>query len=67
MRLEWHVAHLGQKINTYRVLVRRPEGKEPLGRPRRGCEYNIKMDLKEDGVVWTVLIWFWIGTSGRLL
>jgi hypothetical protein len=66
MRLEGHVARMGEKINTYRVLVRRPEGKEPLGRPRHGCEDNIKMDLREDWVVWTVLFWFGIGTSGRL-
>jgi hypothetical protein len=38
---------------AYRVLV----GKKPLGRPRRKWEYNIKMDLRWDGVVWTELIW----------
>ncbi|KAJ4426786.1 hypothetical protein ANN_26585 [Periplaneta americana] len=42
-----HVARLGESRNTYRVLVGRPEGKRPLGRPRRRWEDNIKMDLKE--------------------
>ena len=35
----------------HRVLVRKPEGKRPLGRPRRRWEYNIKMDLQEVGGV----------------
>jgi hypothetical protein len=34
----------------YRVLVRRPEGKRPLGRPRRRWEDNIKLDLREIGI-----------------
>jgi hypothetical protein len=41
--------------DVYRVLVGRPEGKSPLGRPRRRCKDNIKMDLREiviDGVNW---------------
>jgi hypothetical protein len=33
----------GQKINAYRILVEKPEGKRPLGRPRRRCVNNIKM------------------------
>ena len=42
----------------YRVLVGKPEGKRPLGRPRRKWEYNIKMDLEEVGYgVCTGLIW----------
>jgi hypothetical protein len=36
--------------SIYRVLVGRPEGKRPLRRPRRRCEYNIKMDLTEIGI-----------------
>ena len=36
-----------QSTNAYRVLVGKPEGKRPLGRPRRRWEENIKMDLKE--------------------
>jgi hypothetical protein len=36
-------------LNVYRVLVGKPEGKRPLGRPRRRWEDNIKMDLQECG------------------
>jgi hypothetical protein len=39
------MARKGQKRNTYKVLVRRPEGKRPLGIPRRGRVYNIRLDL----------------------
>ncbi|KAJ4427015.1 hypothetical protein ANN_26814 [Periplaneta americana] len=42
-----HVARMGESRNAYRVLVVRPEGKRPLGRPRRRWEDNIKMDLRE--------------------
>jgi hypothetical protein len=38
---------------VYRVLVGRPEGKIPLGRPRRRWEDNIKLDLREIGIDWT--------------
>ncbi|KAJ4436531.1 hypothetical protein ANN_16562 [Periplaneta americana] len=50
-RLSWagHVARVGESRNAYRVLVGRPEGKRPLGRPRRRWEDNIKMDLREVG------------------
>ncbi|KAJ4448583.1 hypothetical protein ANN_10602 [Periplaneta americana] len=50
-RLRWtgHVARMGESRNAYRVLVGRPEGKRPLGRPRRGWEDNIKIDLREVG------------------
>jgi hypothetical protein len=44
-----------EERGVYRVLVRRPEGKRPLGRPRRRWEDNIKMDLREiviDGGNW---------------
>jgi hypothetical protein len=47
---------MGEKRNAYRILVGNPEGKRPLGRPRRRCVDNIKMDLREigwDGVEWT--------------
>jgi hypothetical protein len=59
---------MGEGIGAYRVLVGRPEGRRPLGRPRRRWEDNIKMDLQE--VVWrawTGLIWHRIGTVGVLL
>jgi hypothetical protein len=48
----------GEKRNAYRILVGRPEGKRPRGRPRRRWEDNIKMDLREkewDGMDWTDL------------
>ena len=50
-RLRWtgHVARMEQFRNAYRVLVRKPEGNRPLGRPRRGWEDNIKMDFREVG------------------
>ncbi|KAJ4430106.1 hypothetical protein ANN_22316 [Periplaneta americana] len=50
-RLRWagHVARMGESRNAYRVLVGRPEGKRPLGRPRGRWEDNIKMDLREVG------------------
>ncbi|KAJ4426584.1 hypothetical protein ANN_26382 [Periplaneta americana] len=44
-----HVARMGESRNAYRLLVGRPEGKRPLGRPRRRWEDNIKMDLREVG------------------
>ncbi|KAJ4450395.1 hypothetical protein ANN_01819 [Periplaneta americana] len=48
-RLRWagHVTRMGESRNAYRVLVGRPEGERPLGRPRRRWEDNIKMDLRE--------------------
>ncbi|KAJ4429783.1 hypothetical protein ANN_21987 [Periplaneta americana] len=56
-RLRWagHVARMDESRNAYRVLVGRPEGIRPLGRPRRRWEDNIKMDLREvsyDGRDW---------------
>jgi len=39
----------GERRGVYRVLVRKSEGKRPLGRPRRRCEDNIKMDLHGAG------------------
>jgi hypothetical protein len=39
--------YMGEGRGVHRVLVGKPEGKRPLGRPRRRWEYNIKMDLKE--------------------
>jgi hypothetical protein len=38
---------MGEKWNAYSVLVEKPEGKRPLGRPRRRLEDNISMDLRE--------------------
>jgi len=44
-----HVACMGEGRGVYRVLVGKPEGKRPLGRPRCRWEDNIKMDLEEVG------------------
>jgi hypothetical protein len=41
---------MGEKRNLYRLLIRKPEGKRPLGRPRRKWIDNIKMDLLEIGL-----------------
>jgi len=59
-RMGWagHVARMGEGRGVYRVLVGKPEGKRPIGRPRRKWEYNIKMDLQElgcGGVDWIEL------------
>ena len=50
-RMRWvgHVARMGETRGVYRVLVGKPEGKRPLGRPRCRWEDNIKMDLQEVG------------------
>ena len=47
MKWEGHMAPMGQGRGVYRVLVGKPEGKRPLGRPRRRWEDNIKMGLQE--------------------
>jgi hypothetical protein len=47
MRWVEHVARMGEGRGVYRVLIGRPEGERPLGRPRRRWEDNIKMDLRE--------------------
>jgi hypothetical protein len=51
-RMRWvgHVARMGEGRGAYRVLVGRPEGKRPLGRPRRRWVQNIKIDLTEIGI-----------------
>jgi len=50
-RMRWagHVAHMGEGRGVYRVLVGKPEGKRPPGRPRCRWEDNIRMDLREVG------------------
>ena len=49
MRCAGHVVRMGERRGVYRVLVGKPEGKRPLGRPRRRSEDNIQMDLQEVG------------------
>jgi len=50
-RMRWfgHVARMGEEWEVYRVLVGKPEGKRPLGRPRLRWVDNIRMDLQEVG------------------
>jgi hypothetical protein len=58
MRCARHVARIGEKRNAYRLLVGKPEGKRPLGRPRPKWVDNMRMDLGEVGwgdVDWIVL------------
>ena len=49
MRISGHLARMGEERGVYRVLVGKPEGKRPLGRPRRRRVDNIRMDLQEVG------------------
>jgi hypothetical protein len=56
-RMRWagHVARIGERRNAYRIFVGDPEGRRPLGKPRRRWVDNIKMDLTEiawDGMDW---------------
>jgi hypothetical protein len=55
MRWAGHVTRMGEKRNAYRISVGKPEGKRPLGRPRRRWVDNIKMDLRELG--WDRVDW----------
>jgi hypothetical protein len=59
---------MGEKRNAYRILVGKPEGSRPQGRPRRRRVGNIKMNLREIG--WNGIDWIdlaQIGSSGGLL
>jgi hypothetical protein len=57
-----------EKRNAYGILEKNPEGRRPLGRPRRRWVDNIKTNLRDRmGMVWTGLIRLRIGTSGGLL
>jgi hypothetical protein len=68
MRWAGHVARIGESRCIYRVLVGKPEGKKPLGRPMPIWKDNIKMDLQDGGCgVWTGSRWLRIGTiNGHL-
>jgi hypothetical protein len=65
MRWAGHVARMEAGRGVYRILVGRPEGKRPLGRPRLRWEDDIKMDLREIGIAG--VNWIRIGSSGGLL
>jgi hypothetical protein len=56
-RLRWarHVARMGKETDVYKVLMGKPEGKRPLGRPRRRWKDGIRMDLREIG--WGSVEW----------
>jgi hypothetical protein len=59
---------MGEERKLYKISVGKPEGKRPLGRPRRRWEDGIRMDLRKTGLgVWIGLGWLRIGTDGRLL
>ena len=58
MRWAGHAARMGERRGLYRVLVGKPEGKRPRGRPKRRWEDNTSMDLQEvgcGGMDWIVL------------
>jgi hypothetical protein len=50
-----HIAHIGEREGSYKVLVGKPEGKRPLGRHRHAWEDTMKMDLQE--VEWGGMDW----------
>jgi hypothetical protein len=58
-RIRWagHVARMGEKGNACRLLVEKPEGNKPLGKPRQ----------RWDGEMWTGLVWLGIGIGVELL
>jgi hypothetical protein len=60
---------MGEERKVYKVLVRKPEGKRPLGRPRRRWEDGIRMDLREIGLGggWIGFDWLRTETGGGLL
>ena len=69
-RMTWagHVVGMGEKRGAYKVLVGKPEGNRPLGRPRYRWEDNIKMDIQEvEWRAWTGMNWLRIRTGGGLL
>jgi hypothetical protein len=68
MRWAGHVARMEEGRVAYRVLVGRPEGKRPLGRPKRRWEDDIKMDLRVTGIDGrTGFGWLRRGSGGGLL
>ena len=66
-RMRWagHVARMGEGRGVYRVLVGKPDGNRPLGRPRRRWEDKLRWIFRKwEGVVRTGWSWLRIGTSG---
>jgi hypothetical protein len=68
-RMRWagHVVRMGQERKVYKVLVGKPEGNRPLGRPRIRWEDGIRMDLWEIGLGGIGFDWLSTGTGGGLL
>jgi len=64
-RITWagHVARMGEERAVYRVLVGKPEGRRPLGRPRRRWVDNIRLDLQEVG--WGYVDWIRLAQDGH--
>jgi hypothetical protein len=59
---------MGEESKVYKVLVRKSEGKRPLGRPMLRWEYGIRMDIREIGLGgWIGFDWLRTGTGGGLL
>jgi hypothetical protein len=54
---------MGENRNAYRILVGKPEGKRPLGRPRRRWVDNIKIDLRE--IIWDAMDWIDLAQDGN--
>jgi len=70
MRYTGHVQHVGEWRGIYRVLVRKPDGKRPLGIHSRRCEDNIKMDLQASiflRVLYMYFHYFFIHFSRKLI
>ena len=68
-RMRWtgHVARMDEERGVYRVLVGKPEGRRPLGRPRRRWVDNIRISSRWDVGIWTGLGWPRVGTGGERL
>jgi hypothetical protein len=74
-RMRWagHVARMGEKTNAYRLLVGKPKEKRPLGRPRRRWVDNIRMDLGEVSLTYSIYEYVrggpdcWLGDSSAPL
>jgi hypothetical protein len=64
-RMRWagHATRMGEKRKLYKVLVGKPEREGPLGRPRRGWEYGIRMDVREIGLA-GVVDWIQLAQDG---